>query len=123
MEIDDNPRLVDENNVYGYLRKVRLADDFLFSDKEVDKICGQLLMRNKDNMMAMQYLLVYPLLNRDFPTFMEYYNYVQTLKKYTPRACVEALALAYAQQNKLPQAEVRRYQGCPTWRYLLGIKN
>ena len=120
LEMIDNPRLIDENNVYGYLRKVRLADDFLFSDKEVDKICGQLLMRNKENMMAMQYLLVYPLLNRDFSTFMEYSTYIKTLKNYTPRAAVEAMALAYAQQRKLPQAEIQRYQGCSTWRYLLG---
>ena len=120
LEMIDNPRLIDENNVYGYLRKVRLADDFLFSDKEVDKICGQLLMRNKENMMAMQYLLVYPLLNRDMPTFMEYFSYVQTLKKYTPRACVEAVALAYAQQNKLPQKEIQRYRLSNTWKYLLG---
>ena len=120
LEMIDNPRLIDENNVYGYLRKVRLADDFLFSDKEVDKICGQLLMRNKENMMAMQYLLVYPLLNRDFPTFMVYSTYIKTLKNYTPRAAVEAMALAYAQQRKLPQAEIQRYQGCSTWRYLLG---
>ena len=71
-------------------------------------------------MMAMQYLLVYPLLNRDMPTFMEYFSYVQTLKKYTPRACVEAVALADAQQNKLPQKEIQRYQMSNTWKYLLG---
>ena len=81
---------------------------------------GQLLMRNKNNMMAMQYLLVYPLLNRDFPTFMGYYGYVQTLKNYTPKACVEAVALAYAQQRKLPQAEIQRYQMSSTWKYLMG---
>ena len=120
LEMIDNPRLIDENNVYGYLRRARVTNDFLFSDEEVDKLIGQLLMRNKENMMAMQYLLVFPLLNRDFPTFMGYYNYVQTLKKYSPRACVEALALAYAQQNKLSPAEVQRYQECSTWRYLLG---
>ena len=120
LEMIDNPRLIDENNVYGYLRKVRIEDDFLFSDKELDKMLGQLLMRNKENMMAMQYLLVYPLLNRDFPTFMGYYGYVQSLKNYTPRACVEAVALAYTQQNKLPPAEIQRYQMSNTWKYLLG---
>lgn len=119
MEMIDNPKLIDKHNVYGYLRKVRLTEDFLFSDQEIDKICGQLLMRNKDNMMAMQYLLVYPLLNRNIPLFMDYYNYVQTLRKYTPRACVEAVALAYAMQRKLPQSEVERYKLTPTWRYLI----
>lgn len=119
IEMIDNPKLIDKHKVYGYLRKVRLADDFLFSDQEIDKVCGQLLMRNKDNMMAMQYLLVYPLLNRNIPLFMDYYNYVQTLRKYSPRACVEAVALAYAMQRKLPQSEVERYKLTPTWRYLI----
>lgn len=118
MEMIDNPKLIDKHNVYGYLRKVRLTEDFLFSDQEIDKICGQLLMHNKDNMMAMQYLLIYPLLNRNLPLFMEYHNYVQTLKKYNPRVCVEAVALAYAMQRKLPQSEVERYKLTPTWRYL-----
>lgn len=115
----DNPKLIDKHKVYGYLRKVRLTEDFLFSDQEIDKICGQLLMHNKDNMMAMQYLLIYPLLNRNLPLFMEYHNYVQTLKKYNPRVCVEAVALAYAMQRKLPQSEVERYKLTPTWRYLI----
>ncbi len=53
MEMIDNPKLIVKHNVYGYLRKVRLTEDFLFSDQEIDKICGQLLMHNKDNMMAM----------------------------------------------------------------------
>lgn len=119
MEMIDNPKLIDKHNVYGYLRKVRLTEDFLFSDQEIDKICGQLLMHNKDNMMAMQYLLIYPLLNRNLPLFMEYHNYVQTLKKYNPRVCVEAVALAYAMQRKLPQSEVERYKLTPTWRYLI----
>ncbi|MGN0225399.1 MAG: DUF6057 family protein [Prevotella sp.] len=120
LEMIDNPRLIDEDNVYGYLRKVRLTDDFLFSDKELDKMFGQLLMRNKDNMMAMQYLLVYPLLNRDIPHFMAFLNYVQTLKKYSPRACVEAAAFACAQQGKLPPAEMQRFQYSSTWKYLMG---
>lgn len=119
MEMIDNPKLIDKHNVYGYLRMVRLTEDFLFSDQEIDKICGQLLMHNKDNMMAMQYLLIYPLLNRNLPLFMEYHNYVQTLKKYNPRVCVEAVALAYAMQRKLPQSEVERYKLTPTWRYLI----
>lgn len=120
LEMIDNPRLIDEDNVYGYLRKVRLTDDFLFSDKELDKMFGQLLMRNKDNMMAMQYLLVYPLLNRDIPHFMAFLNYVQTLKKYSPRTCVEAVAFACAQQGKLPPAEMQRFQYSSTWKYLMG---
>ena len=41
IEMIHNPKLIDSDRVYGYLRRVRLADDFLFSDKELDRICGQ----------------------------------------------------------------------------------
>lgn len=115
-----NPKLIDSDRVYGYLRRVRLTDDFLFSDKELDRICGQLVMHNKDNMVAIQYLLMFPLLNRDLPTFMNYYGYVQSIVKYSPAVCQEAVALAYAQRGQLPAQQVERYRRSATWRYLQG---
>ena len=120
IEMIHNPKLIDSDRVYGYLRRVRLADDFLFSDKELDRICGQLVMHNKDNMVAIQYLLMFPLLNRDLPTFMNYYGYVQSIVKYSPAVCQEAVALAYAQRGQLPPQQVERYRGAATWRYLQG---
>lgn len=120
IEMIHNPKLIYSDRVYGYLRRVRLADDFLFSDKELDRICGQLVMHNKDNMVAIQYLLMFPLLNRDLPTFMNYYGYVQSIVKYSPAVCQEAVALAYAQRGQLPPQQVERYRGAATWRYLQG---
>lgn len=119
MEMIRNPKLIDSHPMYSYLRKVRLTDDFLFSDKETDKLCGQLVMHNKENFVAIQYLLMFPLLNKDLNTFMQYYTYVKSISKYSSQACEEAVALAYAQQGKLPQAQMERYKSSPVWRYFL----
>ena len=63
---------MDAHSLLGWIRKIELQEDFLFSEDEVDKICGQLFMRNPKNVMATQYLLLCPLLNRDIPLFMQY---------------------------------------------------
>lgn len=117
LEMIRNPKLIDKHPVYGYLRKVRLTNDFLFSDKEIDKICGQLVMHNKENIVAAQYLLMHPLLNRDINTFMNYYGFVRQETKYNSRVCEEAVALAYAQSNQLPQSEIQKYRNSSLWNY------
>lgn len=97
-----NEKAINEHPVYGRLRRFRLQDDFLYSEQEADKVMGRLLMRNKDNMLAMQYLLVYPLLERDLGKFVNYATYVEQLRDYRPKAAQEAAVLAYAQQNQQP---------------------
>lgn len=97
-----NPQQINQHPVYGWLRKVRLQDDFLFSEDEVDKICGQLFMHNTKNAMAMQYLLMTPLLDRDLNRFMQYLQVVQEKVRYNPRVCQEAVCLAFAQRNQQP---------------------
>ena len=42
---------IDAHPLYGPLRQYRLQEDFLFSEDEMDKICGQLFMHNKKNQM------------------------------------------------------------------------
>ena len=95
-------QLINEHPQYGWLRKVRLPDDFLFSEKETDKICGQLFLHNPQNKMAVQYLLMQPLLDRDIERFMQYLQVVQGKISYNPRAVQEAVALAFAQQRQQP---------------------
>lgn len=99
--------LGDENTInahplYGTMRQYRLQEDFLFSDREVDKICGQLFMHNHQNQMAAQYLLLLPLLDRDVPRFMSYVQLVQNKIQYNPRAAQEAIAFAFMQQRRQP---------------------
>lgn len=105
-----NEKTINEHPLYGTLRQYRLQEDFLFSDKELDKICGHLVMHNPDNQVAIQYLLMIPLLDRDEQRFMQYFQYVQKKVKYNPRSCQEAVALAYMQQyGKLPDGLVSPY--------------
>lgn len=97
-----NEQQIDGHPLYGTLRQYRLQDDFLFSEEELDKICGQLFMHNHQNQMAAQYLLMAPLLDRDIPRFMQYVKVVQNRINYNPRSCQEAIAFAFMQQRQQP---------------------
>jgi hypothetical protein len=102
MALLDDERQIEGHQLYGWLRKARLQEDFLFSDQEVDKVCGQLFMHNQKNQMAAQYLLMAPLLDRDIPRFMSYVKVVQNRINYNPRHCQEAIAFAFVQQQQQP---------------------
>ncbi len=102
MEMLGDEKQINAHPLYGYLRKVRLQEDFLFSEQEVDKICGQLVMKSKENVVAVQYLLLYPLLNRDINTFMNYMSFVSQRMSYTSRICQEAIVFAYASRSQTP---------------------
>ncbi len=95
-------KAIDSHPLYGTLRKYRLKDDFLFSDRELDKICGQLFMHCHENQMATQYLLIAPLLDKDLQRFMQYAQYVQSQVRYNPRSCQEAIAFVFMQQRQQP---------------------
>lgn len=73
-----------EHPLYGRLRMMRLKDDFLYSDREIDKICGRLVMQNYDNVLAMQYMLLYPLLVKNYDLFVQYMSLLKEEVPYTP---------------------------------------
>ena len=85
-------RQINAHPVYGTLRQYRIEDDFLFSEDELDKICGQLFMHNHHNQMATQYLVMAPLLDGDAQRFINYVTYVQSNVNYNPRYVREAIA-------------------------------
>ena len=97
-----NEKAIDAHPLYGTLRQYRLQEDFLFSDRELDKICGRLFLHNTQNQMAAQYLLMMPLMDRDIPLFMQYVQVVQTRMPYNPRAVQEGIAFAFMQQRQQP---------------------
>lgn len=76
-----NEKAINAHPVYGWLRKIQLKDDFLFSEDETDKICGQLFLHNPENVMAMQYLLAHPLLDGDMSRFRQYQQVVESKTK------------------------------------------
>ncbi|MBQ8656207.1 MAG: hypothetical protein IJ527_04010 [Prevotella sp.] len=108
MALLGNEQQINAHPLYGHLRQMQLEDDFLFSDQELDKICGQLVMKNSKNKMATQYLLMYPLLDRDINRFMNYMAFVsQQNPGYTTPLCQEAAVFAYASlQQQPPQGAV-----------------
>ena len=102
MAILGNEKAINEQPLYGTLRQYRLQEDLLFSDGEIDHICGQLFMHNQQNVMAAQYLLMMPLLDRDIERFMAYVKVVQNRIQYNPRSCQEAIAFAFMRQGQQP---------------------
>lgn len=95
---------IDKHPLYGNLRRSHLTNDYLFSESEIDKILGQLFIKNKENQLAMQYMLLCSLLQRDVNKFMQYLSVVQQYKQYKPTICQQGIAFAYMQANKqIPQ--------------------
>ena len=97
-----NEKAINDQPLYGTLRQYKLQEDILFSDGELDHICGQLFLHNNQNLMAAQYLLMMPLLNRDIELFMAYVKAVQNRIQYNPRSCQEAIAFAFMRQGQQP---------------------
>ena len=97
-----NEKAINEHPLYGTLRQYRLQDDFLFSDRELDKICGLLFMHNTSNKVAAQYLLMMPLMDKDIARFMQYAPVVQSRVQYNPRHIQEGIALAFMQKRQQP---------------------
>lgn len=99
-----NKQAIMQHPLYGKLKAWRLHNDLLFSENEIDKICGQLFMHNPQNNMAMQYLLLCPLLQGDLDRFVGYLQVVQGKTQYNPRYCQEALAYAFMSKGQQPPA-------------------
>jgi len=70
--IDGGEESIMKHPLYGRLRRMKLDEDFLYSDQEIDKICGRLLMQNHENVLSMQYMLLYPLLENNYDKFVQY---------------------------------------------------
>ncbi len=99
-----NKQAIMQHPLYGKLKAWRLHNDLLFSENEIDKICGQLFMHNPQNNIAMQYLLLCPLLQGDLDRFIGYVQVVQSKTQYNPRYCQEALAYAFMSKGQQPPA-------------------
>lgn len=78
-----NEKAINAHPLYGHLRKLHLKNDFIFSDVEIDKIMGQLLMANPDNTLAMQYLLFLPQLEGNQQKYAAYSNFLRSLLEKT----------------------------------------
>ena len=102
MDMLGDEKAIDAHPLYATMRQYRLQEDFLFSDRELDKICGQLFLHNQQNRMAAQYLVMLPLLEADMSRFMQYMQVVQSKISYNPRHCQEGIAFAFMQRRQQP---------------------
>ncbi len=91
---------INSHPLYGKMRRMRLTNDLLFSEDEIDKICGQLFLRDNQNTMAIQYLLLCPLLKGDVDTFMNYLQVVRSKVPYQSTVSQQALAYALMSHNQ-----------------------
>lgn len=95
-----NEAAIDRHPEYGWLRRIRHRQDFLFSDVEMDSMLGLLFTGCYRNRMAYEYLMAYTLLKKDLKRFYECYPLGQHAGyDHIPRSYQEALVLMWAQQH------------------------
>ena len=73
MELMKSERDINEHHFFGTVRKNLYKEDFLSSDRELDQMIGLLLVSNKENRTAYEYLMAYEQLNGDIEHFEKYY--------------------------------------------------
>ena len=115
-----NEKAIDAHKLYGQLRKNQYAEDFLFSNKEMDMMLGLLLVKNPKNKMAYEYLMSYIILNRDLQHFYDYFQLGKDLGYEQPPSIYQDVH-ALLEAQKSPNGYMgRQYQSSGTWNYILG---
>ena len=100
-------KLIAQHPEWGWLRKCRTQEDFLFSEGEKDMMLGVLFRQNPENRMAFEYLMAYTLLNKDLKHFLQYFPLSESLKyRAIPKSYQEALYYAWSQTNNDPTKDI-----------------
>jgi hypothetical protein len=105
--IMQSEKSIEEHPEWGWLRKVRTQEDFLFSEGEKEMMLGTIFMQNQENRMAFEYLMAGCLLKKDLEHFMGYYQVGQSL--YTnkiPKSYQEALIYIRGLTHKDPTRNI-----------------
>ncbi len=102
-----NDRRIEQHAEWGWLRKARYTEDFLFSDAEMDNMLGLLIQQNPTNRLAFEYLMAYELLRKDLEKFARYYPLGRQMGyNHIPRSYQEALIYLWTQEHS-------NFQGLP----------
>ncbi len=103
LETMQDEKLINDHPEWGWLRKIRTQEDFLFSESEKEMMLGVLFRQNHENRMAAEYLLITCLLNKDLQHFLEYYPITKSLNyKVIPKSFQEALIYVWGLSNQDP---------------------
>lgn len=93
LDLIKTPNGVESHPLYVSLRKRMIEEAYLFSEGELDKTLGQLYLKDTGNNLAKQYLILYPLLQRDLNKFGQYMGVVtDTQPQYNPLLAQQAVA-------------------------------
>ncbi|MCY1722939.1 DUF6057 family protein [Prolixibacteraceae bacterium Z1-6] len=99
--------LISEHIEWGWLRKVRIDKDFLFSEAEKENMLGLLFTHNPENQMAFDYLMAICLLNKDLQHFVNFYPLSKSLDyKVIPKTYQEALIYIWELTNNDPTKKI-----------------
>lgn len=118
LELIRNPIDVENHPLYGTLSKRMIDEDYMFSEGELDKTLGQLFLKDPTNTVARQYLILYPLLQRDLNKFAQYMGVVaEADPRYNPLLAQQALAFISMKngrqipQDAVPESVVNQLRG------------
>ncbi|MGD9928407.1 MAG: DUF6057 family protein [Mangrovibacterium sp.] len=102
-----NESLIEEHPEWGFLRKVRTQEDFLFSEGEKEMMLGTVFLQNQENRMAFEYLMACCLLKKDLQHFMEYYPVGKALNyRVVPKSYQEALIYVWGLSHDDPTQSI-----------------
>lgn len=72
---------IDKDPLYGYMREVRLKNDFFYSEYELEKMMGQLCVQSPKNVIAQQYLLLFAAFSGNQQKYMSYQDFLGRLMR------------------------------------------
>lgn len=104
-----DPEGVEGHPLYGRLRARMVDEEYMFSEGELDKTLGQLFLKDPGNSLARQYLILYPLLQRDLNRFSQYMGVVaEAYPQYNPPLAQQAMAfMAMKNGRPVPKGAVK----------------
>lgn len=108
LQLIKDQQAVAKHPLYGTLRSRMVDEDYLFSEAEVDKTLGQLYLKDHSNTLAKQYMMIYPLLQRDLNKFSQYMGVIaESDRQYNPLIAQQAGAfMAMKNGQPIPQGLV-----------------
>nr|WP_321353584.1 DUF6057 family protein [uncultured Draconibacterium sp.] len=98
-----NEEGVEQHIEWGWLRKARIQEDFLFSEQEKTNMIGLLFMNNRKNTVAFEYLLATTLLDKNLNLFNQFFPLSSSVNYLViPKHFQEALLYYWSSQNETP---------------------
>jgi hypothetical protein len=101
----NNDKKIDSHPVWGKKRQIMPKTDYFLNKEHMDVVLFRSLIDNPQNQHVYEYLMGYYLLQKDFDSFLKYFQLMQTFKySKVPLAFQEALVYIYTLLPKVPES-------------------